>query len=472
VKGKRLKVAGIIGIALIGTIMLVGYVYGYVYAGRKWNSNPTYYFYEGFTNWIGHFVPEEIEIRAEEYAKKGAEAWNDVSDCDFELKYGGKTWRWGGYYDGVNTIDAWILTAGTGAGTGSRGADAAITWNWFSGSQILETDTNFDYRLKWAAADSCPTDRYDIQSTAAHEFGHWLCLRDLYSTYTDTEKTMYGYIEMGETKKRSLDQDDIDGIKSIYPKSPPVCGGGGGGCMNPEMGLELSEKDVSILEKFREKLALSKAPEGSIGGSYYQFTQEIEALLRMNPKLRKQTKELISHFIPKIEAVIDGENREILDKNDMELLVSWIDEASKYGSPELQKMAIHIKRMIKEGKEFGFKEFLLSPNLSVTLPEDSPEPETIKLQTRLLSIHPDSDEIGYYIPFELAETAEVTIKLYNIVGQQVKVLNPGSLEPGRYERKVIWNKTNNQGSKVSKGLYFCQFQAGKVSQTGRILIAK
>jgi len=47
-----------------------------------------------------------------------------------------------------------------------------------------------------------------------------LSLGDLYGS-GDTEKTMYGYSSPGETKKRTLHQDDIDGICYIYPESEP-----------------------------------------------------------------------------------------------------------------------------------------------------------------------------------------------------------------------------------------------------------
>lgn len=44
-----------------------------------------------------------------------------------------------------------------------------------------------------------------------------MSLGDLYGS-GDTEKTMYGYASLGETKKRTLHQDDIDGISYIYPR--------------------------------------------------------------------------------------------------------------------------------------------------------------------------------------------------------------------------------------------------------------
>jgi len=468
-KGKKLKVAGIIGVALIGMIMLGGYVYGYIYGGNKWDSNPTYYFYRNFDVWIGKGVGTELK-GAWEYAKKGADTWNDVSDCDFELKYGGKKWNWGGYRDNVNTVDAWVQTVGSGSGSGDRDS-TAITWTWSIDSKTLEVDTNFNYKFAWSAEDTCPSDKYDVQQTATHEFGHWLRLKDLYD-FSDASATMYGYGMPGATYKRSLTPDDIDGIKFIYPKAPPPPPPPphSGCCINGNVGLVLSEKEIAILERLKERLM--ESPDSAIGKAYLRCESQIEAILRMNPELRGQTKNLIEHFMPDIEAIINGEKGRILDKNDVGLFVFWINEAEKYGSPEFQDRAGQVKGMMKEG--VGIKEFLLTPSLS-ELPEiKEPEPETIKFQTRLLSAYPDLGEAGYHIPFELAETTEVTIKLYNIVGQEVKVLNLGSLGPGSYTgtKAVYWNKTNNQGSKVSKGLYFCKFQAGKVSQTEKILISK
>lgn len=57
---------------------------------------------------------------------------------------------------------------------------------------------------------------FDVQAVATHEFGHWLDLLDLYDS-SSSETTMYYQISPGEIKKRSLDSDDIAGIRAIYP---------------------------------------------------------------------------------------------------------------------------------------------------------------------------------------------------------------------------------------------------------------
>lgn len=56
----------------------------------------------------------------------------------------------------------------------------------------------------------------DVQSCVTHEFGHWLNLHDLVDD-SDADKTMYRWQAAGETKRRSLDSDDIAGIRYLYP---------------------------------------------------------------------------------------------------------------------------------------------------------------------------------------------------------------------------------------------------------------
>lgn len=63
----------------------------------------------------------------------------------------------------------------------------------------------------WATNGS--SSAYDFQNMAVHELGHGLQLGDISN---NSEATMYYSMAKGETKKRTLDVDDVNGIKSIY----------------------------------------------------------------------------------------------------------------------------------------------------------------------------------------------------------------------------------------------------------------
>jgi hypothetical protein len=69
-------------------------------------------------------------------------------------------------------------------------------------------------RVVWSNSGNSAA--FDVQNVLTHELGHWLRLSDLFNS-SDSHLTMYGYVDPGETKKRSLETDDIIAIRSMYP---------------------------------------------------------------------------------------------------------------------------------------------------------------------------------------------------------------------------------------------------------------
>jgi hypothetical protein len=138
------------------------------------------------------------------------QTWTDVTTSSFIFIYGGTTTSTAyGSNDGIN-----IVTFGP-MGTNGTLAENYFWYNSTTG-EFKDTDIQFNTSYPWATDGSIIA--YDVQNVGTHELGHSLCLDDLYDS-ADTEKTMYGYVDVGETKKRTLDQDDIDGITYLYPAS-------------------------------------------------------------------------------------------------------------------------------------------------------------------------------------------------------------------------------------------------------------
>jgi flagellar hook assembly protein FlgD len=64
----------------------------------------------------------------------------------------------------------------------------------------------------------------------------------------------------------------------------------------------------------------------------------------------------------------------------------------------------------------------------------------------------------------------LTLKVYNILGEEVATLMSGEYAPGRYE--VTWTGRDDHGLLVASGVYLYKLNAGPVSQTRKMLLTK
>ena len=96
-------------------------------------------------------------------------------------------------------------------------------------------------------------------------------------------------------------------------------------------------------------------------------------------------------------------------------------------------------------------------------------------ETALLHNYPNPFNPETWIPYQLAEPAEVALTIYNMNGQPVRRLALGHQAAGMYRsrsRAVYWDGRNQLGESVASGLYFYTLTAGEFSATRRMLILK
>ena len=96
-------------------------------------------------------------------------------------------------------------------------------------------------------------------------------------------------------------------------------------------------------------------------------------------------------------------------------------------------------------------------------------------ETALLANYPNPFNPETWIPYQLAESAEVTLTIYDMNGQLVRRLAVGHQAGGMYRsrsRAVYWDGRNQLGESVASGLYFYTLTAGEFSATRRMLILK
>ena len=95
--------------------------------------------------------------------------------------------------------------------------------------------------------------------------------------------------------------------------------------------------------------------------------------------------------------------------------------------------------------------------------------------TTLLPNYPNPFNPETWIPYQLAESANVAVTIYSTDGQLVRTLELGHQAVGVYEsrnRAAHWDGRNELGEQVASGIYFYVLTAGDFSATRKMLILK
>ena len=96
-------------------------------------------------------------------------------------------------------------------------------------------------------------------------------------------------------------------------------------------------------------------------------------------------------------------------------------------------------------------------------------------RTVLLPNYPNPFNPDTWIPFALAEEADVTIRIYDSLGRLVRTIKLGHLRPGYYttrDRAAYWDGRNELGERVASGVYFYELRAGSFAKVRRMVILK
>ncbi len=121
------------------------------------------------------------------------------------------------------------------------------------------------------------------------------------------------------------------------------------------------------------------------------------------------------------------------------------------------------------GTEYRYRVNVTDEDGSRVLFETSP----VNLPARELTLHQNSPNpfnpqttISYYLPSSCA----VKLEIYNVTGRRVATL-VDAVQPKGY-KSVSWNGTADSGEKVSSGVYFYRFTAGKKTMTKKMILLR
>ena len=109
--------------------------------------------------------------------------------------------------------------------------------------------------------------------------------------------------------------------------------------------------------------------------------------------------------------------------------------------------------------------------LQIVFPSNASDDPTVSPVTNMLNQnYPNPFNPETTISFDMPKTANANLSVYNVKGQLVKTLHNGIANFGR--NTVVWNGTDNNGNKVTSGLYFYRLTTDGKVETRKMMLMK
>lgn len=131
------------------------------------------------------------------------------------------------------------------------------------------------------------------------------------------------------------------------------------------------------------------------------------------------------------------------------------------------EILISMRHIIEGQPTIGrFLTKIYKPDSTTSINDDEILPTRIKLYQN----YPNPFNPSTEIKFKINKSETVSIKVYNILGKEIKLLLGENLPAGVHN--VQWNGKDNEGSPLPSGIYFIQMQAGEYQQTIKSVLLK
>ena len=136
--------------------------------------------------------------------------------------------------------------------------------------------------------------------------------------------------------------------------------------------------------------------------------------------------------------------------------------------------AAEVQQWIRDARDIGADAqtiAVLEQFLTALTQIAQPTPE----KTVLLANYPNPFNPETWIPYQLAQPAEVNISIHAANGTLVRTLHLGKMPAGSYQTKsraAYWDGNNTQGERVASGVYFYTLKAGQFTATRKMSITK
>jgi hypothetical protein len=111
-----------------------------------------------------------------------------------------------------------------------------------------------------------------------------------------------------------------------------------------------------------------------------------------------------------------------------------------------------------------------SLNLSPATTVGSDSENELPKDFRLLGNYPNPFNPETTVDFEMPVSGNMSLRIYNLQGQQIKNLFEGKIDGGRHQ--MVWDGTNDLGARVPSGIYFYVLKTGMISVSRKMVMVE
>ncbi len=132
-----------------------------------------------------------------------------------------------------------------------------------------------------------------------------------------------------------------------------------------------------------------------------------------------------------------------------------------------------IKSLIESSGDYNFGNYYLNVYNAIMFmgtPNGESLPEEFVLHQNSPNPFNPNTHISFSLPVNGRSIHHVIVRVFNLLGQEVKLLYNGDLPPGPHE--VEWDGTNQTGDRVAAGVYFYKLDIENESQCKKMVLLK
>ena len=171
---------------------------------------------------------------------------------------------------------------------------------------------------------------------------------------------------------------------------------------------------------------------------------------------------------PATDVNSDGE----VNHEDVQLVLAALEGAPAAPSLDTQWTATSLQRWIAEARQRDIGDVIFQRGIAVL---EQLLADLLPKETALLANYPNPFNPETWIPYQLSQSAEVTLHIYAVNGALVRTLALGHQLAGVYHGKSragYWDGRNEVGEAVASGVYFYTLSTGDFTTTRKMLIRK